>query len=85
MLYEVCQNKNSSVYEVASDERVLRFKVRLQCVLCKQWYDLASRLNRVQLSHEKDKVLWKWTASKKFSIKYVYNFPTSEDSCPSYA
>jgi hypothetical protein len=39
----------------------------------------------MQLSPEKDKVLWKWTACKNFSIKYVYNFLTSEDSSPSYA
>jgi hypothetical protein len=38
------------VHEVASDEWVLRFKVRLHGVLCDQWYDLASRLNRVQLT-----------------------------------
>jgi hypothetical protein len=42
-------------------------------------------LNRVQLTPEKDKVLWKWTTSKKFSIKSVYNFLTRDDSGPPFA
>jgi hypothetical protein len=47
------------VHEVASDEWVLRFRIKLQGVLREQWYDLASRLNSVQLTPEKDEVLWK--------------------------
>jgi hypothetical protein len=48
------------------------------------WYDLAVKLNSVTLSDTSDIVLWKWNASKKFSVKSVYDHLTSDDSSLNY-
>jgi hypothetical protein len=40
-LYDLCLNQKSLVYEVAEDEWIIIFKVRLQGTLRNQWYELA--------------------------------------------
>jgi hypothetical protein len=59
---------------------VIRFKNNLHGVLRAQWYGLAERLNNVILSKENNKVLWKWSPSKAFSVKSVYEHQTQNDN-----
>jgi hypothetical protein len=84
ILYDLALSKNCSVAEVKEKGWVIQFKVRLQGVLHDQWYEMASKLNRVVLGTEPDDVSWKWTVSKAFSVKFVYEHPTKDDSGPSF-
>jgi hypothetical protein len=45
---------------------------------------MASKLNRVVLGAKLDAVSWKWTVSKAFLIKSVYEHLTKDDSGPSF-
>jgi hypothetical protein len=72
MLYELSLNQKCSVQEVKENGWVIRFKQNLHGVLRAQWYGLAERLNKVILSADDNKVCWKWTPSKNFSVKSVY-------------
>jgi hypothetical protein len=73
ILYELCANQKVSVLEVASEDWVIHFKRRLQGIVREQWYDLAVKLNNIVLNDEKDVPLCRWTASKKFTVKSVYD------------
>jgi hypothetical protein len=84
MLYDLSLNQGVSVHEVAMNEWVVQFKVRLHGVLREQWYQLAVKLNRVELNNEKDIPLWNWTSSKKFTVKSTYEQLTKRDSGNSY-
>jgi hypothetical protein len=53
-LYDLAENQDSFVHAVASDEWVIRFKVRSHGVIRDQWFELASKLNNVNLSDEKE-------------------------------
>jgi hypothetical protein len=53
-------------------------------VICDQWYELATKLNEVELSDEPDVVLWKWIKNKIFSVKSVYEHLTRDDRGSSY-
>jgi hypothetical protein len=48
-------------------------------------YELASRLNGLVLSEERDKVLWKWSNNKKLSVKSVYSFLSRDEYGSPYA
>jgi hypothetical protein len=40
-------------------------------VIREQWYELAAALNNICLNDLNDIPIWKWTGSKKFSLKSV--------------
>jgi hypothetical protein len=84
VLYELSMDKNCYVYEMTNAEWVIRFRIRLQGILREQWYQLAARLNRVSLNEEKDQPIWKWTTSKRFTVKSVYASLTKTDSGPAH-
>jgi hypothetical protein len=65
--------------EVKENGWVIRFKLNLHGVLRAQWYGLAERLNKVILSADDDTMCWKWTPSKIFSVKFVYERLTRRD------
>jgi hypothetical protein len=44
-----------------------------------KWYELTDRLNNISLNDENDVTIWKWTSSKKFIVKSVYEHLTKED------
>jgi hypothetical protein len=84
ILYELCTDKTCSMYQVRQRDWVLNFSIRLPGVIRWQWYDLAHKLNQAVLSEDDDLSLWRWTASKQFSVKSVYEQPTKNDSGPSF-
>jgi hypothetical protein len=49
-----------------------------------QWYVLATHLNNIHLNNERDRPIWKWTKSKKFSVKSVYEHLTKNENGPTY-
>jgi hypothetical protein len=55
ILYELATSKSCSVAEIREKGWVVQFKIRLQGLLHDQWYELASKLDRVQLN---DRVMW---------------------------
>jgi hypothetical protein len=57
ILYELCTNQNSSIHDVAMEDWVVQFKVRLPPLIREQWYDLDDKLNNVTLNKYKDKVI----------------------------
>jgi hypothetical protein len=63
---------------------VIQFKTRLQGLVREQWYGLASRLNKVNLNNESDKIYWKLSPSKMFTVKSVYDHLTKEEDGPKY-
>jgi hypothetical protein len=48
------------------------------------WYELAAKLNMVTLNGNENKLVWKWTADKNFSVKSVYMELTKLDNGPSF-
>jgi hypothetical protein len=59
---------------------VVQFKITLQGLLHDQWYELAGKLNRVQLNDEGDVISWKWIVNKTFTVKSVYEHLSRDDS-----
>jgi hypothetical protein len=49
-----------------------------------QWYNLAQKLNEVVINGDQDRVMWKWWATRKFTIKPVYNHLTKNDNGHAY-
>jgi hypothetical protein len=84
VLFNEAVNQKCSVLEVKEQGWVVQFKTRLQGVMRAQLYDLESKLNRFPWHEEKDVALWKWSASKKFTIKSVYNHLTKIDDGPDF-
>jgi hypothetical protein len=85
VLFDLCTNQNCSVvYEIAQNEWVAPFKIRLQGVLRDQWYQLATTLNSVTLNNEKDQPYWDWLPWKTFTVKSVYEHLTRGYSGSSY-
>jgi hypothetical protein len=76
ILFDLCLNQKSSVHEVATGGWVIKFKCHIHGVIREQWYELARKLNLVTLSQDNDKVIWKWSKSGKFTVKYVYDHIT---------
>jgi hypothetical protein len=79
ILFDSCSNKRISVYEVWSEGWVIHFQTIPQGVVRTQWYELATKLNRVSLRECNDLPLWWWTANKVFSVKSVYNHMTKNE------
>jgi hypothetical protein len=84
VLYDLCTQQECSVAEVADKGWVVQFKIRLPPIITEIWYELATHLNSIRLGEDKDKPLWKWTASKKFSVKSTYNHITRRDRGDAY-
>jgi hypothetical protein len=40
---------------------VVQFKTKIQGLIRDQWYELATKLNSVQLNEDRGEVYWKWT------------------------
>jgi hypothetical protein len=57
---------------------------RIHGLIRDQWYELAARLNEVDLNDDKDKVVWKWITIERFTVKSVYDQLTKTDSGPSF-
>jgi hypothetical protein len=49
ILFDLCLNHESTVYEVKENEWVVPFKIILLPIVRDQWYELASKLNYVNL------------------------------------
>jgi hypothetical protein len=49
-----------------------------------QWYNLAQKLNEVVMNESMDAVVWKWAASKKITVKSVYDHLTKNDNGPAF-
>jgi hypothetical protein len=69
VLFELATDKKCSVCEVKDNGWVINVKIRLQGMIRAQWYELVDRLNNISLN---DVTIWKWTGSKKFTVKSVY-------------
>jgi hypothetical protein len=49
-----------------------------------QWYNLAQKLNEVVMNESMDAAVWKWAASKKITVKSVYDHLTKNDNGPAF-
>jgi hypothetical protein len=72
MLFELSMDQKCFVQVVKGNRWVVRFRNNLHGVLRAQRYGMTEKLNRVTLFEENDKVVWKWSPSKVFSVKSVY-------------
>jgi hypothetical protein len=63
---------------------VVQFRIILPPVIRDQWYELADKLNNVQLNDSKDVLVCRWTGNKIFSVKFVYLHLTKEDIGPNF-
>jgi hypothetical protein len=72
-LFLVSMNRNVTVQKVF-DAGVEGFRFRRAIVwgLREQWYELKRLLERVNLNNEPDKLIWKLTNSRNFSVKSLY-------------
>jgi hypothetical protein len=78
ILYDLCVDKNCSMWKVRNDEWVIQFKIILPPLIRMQWYDLARKLNAFQVNDGKDIPVWSWIGNGKFSVKSVYMHLTKE-------
>jgi hypothetical protein len=72
------------VWEVMNKGWVIQFKVILPPISIEQWYELADKLNNVEVNDQKDVPIWKWTRNKILYVKSVYLHPTKEDNGPNF-
>jgi hypothetical protein len=84
ILYGLATHKELSVYDAAAAEWVIQFNIRLPPLIRDQWYRLVTQLNGVCLNDNKDNVFWKWTPSRKFTIKSVYMHLTRGENGETY-
>jgi hypothetical protein len=84
ILFDLAVNQKCLVYDVAMAEWVIQFKIRLPPIVREQWYRLGTRLNNVVLSDTKDKVVWRWAPSRKFTVRSIYRHLTKNDNGLSY-
>jgi hypothetical protein len=84
MLFELVVNQKCSMNEVKVNGWVVQFKHRPQGIIRAQWYELASKLNIFPLNEEQELVLCKWSPSKSFTIKSMYEHLTKHDSGCAY-
>jgi hypothetical protein len=84
VLFELATNQRSTVREVGDNSWVIHFKTRLQGLARDQWYNLAYRLNNVNLNEENDSIFWRWSPSKTFTVKSVYDHLTKDDDGPKF-
>jgi hypothetical protein len=54
ILYDLCLNQNSSVWDVKNEEWVIHFKIILPPIGWDRWYKLAGKLNNGYLNENKD-------------------------------
>jgi hypothetical protein len=85
ILYELCLNQDSTVHEVSVSGWVVPFKIILPPLIRNVWYELARKLNMVVLNGDDDKLVWKWTPNKKFSVKSVYMELTKHETGPNFS
>jgi hypothetical protein len=50
ILYDSCLNQKSTMYDVAVNGWVVRFKYHLHGIVRDQWYELATKLNGMTLN-----------------------------------
>jgi hypothetical protein len=84
ILFDLAVNQGCSVHDVVMAEWVIQFKIRLPSIIRDQWYRLATGLNSVTLNESKDKGVWKWTPSRKFTVKSVYLHLARNENGSSY-
>jgi hypothetical protein len=84
ILYELCDERDSSVYQVQQKGWVVGFRSHLPNILRAQWYELADRLNHVVLSGGQGMAIWKWSPLNKFIVKLVYAQLTKNDASPTF-
>jgi hypothetical protein len=72
------------VRDVEENGWVIQFKIRLQGLIREQWYELTMKLNNVHLNDERGEVYWRWTPSRKFTVKFVYEHLTKDDCGPKF-
>jgi hypothetical protein len=56
-LFELCLNQKSSIFEVASEGWVIKFRCHIHGIIRDQWYELARKLNPVTLSQDRSSYL----------------------------
>jgi hypothetical protein len=84
ILFELATDQRSTVREVGDNGWVIHFKTRLQGLIRDQWYNLASRLNNVNLNDENASIFWRWSPSKTSTVKSVYDHLTKDDDGPKF-
>jgi hypothetical protein len=84
VLYDEALDKKCSVYDVCARGWVVQFKTRLHELIKAQWHELAVKLNNFSISDSKDVTYWKWTTSKCFTVKSVYEYLTRSDDSLDY-
>jgi hypothetical protein len=72
-LYEICNQKDCTVKALAQTNWDLTFRRWLDPALQILWRELRDDLSRVALSPGRDKPIWKYTKSGKFTVKSLYN------------
>jgi hypothetical protein len=84
MLFELAANQRCFVTEIWMNGWVVQFKHRPQGIIRAQWYELVNKLNIFPLNEEQNLVFWKWSISKCFTVKSVYEHLSKDDSGYAY-
>jgi hypothetical protein len=75
-LYKICHDQEISVQAAAAMEWNLSYRRRFGDTEMKEWEELMTKLEEVNLTNSDDRVCWKLEQSGKYSTRSLYRFIT---------
>ena len=79
-LFDLCCDKNISVYHFLTKQGQLNFKRWLTPILFYQWLGVVNEIYMHNFQNNEDIPLWRWNKNNRFSTKSVYDILTRENS-----
>ena len=80
ILFDLCCDKNISVYNFLTHQGQLQFKRWLTPLLFDKWLGLVNDIYNHTFQNNEDIPLWRWNKNNRFSTKSVYDILTRENT-----
>ena len=80
MLFDLCVNKNISVFNFLTINGQVQFSRWLPSLLFEQWIEVVNNIYNHAFEDRADVPIWKWSKNSVFSTKSVYDSLTKEDT-----
>jgi hypothetical protein len=84
ILFELCKEKNISLYQFLHRQGQLQFKRCLPPILFEQWLTVVDKIYHYSFSNAEDIPIWHWNKNKTFSTRSVYDYLTRESTRKSF-
>ena len=73
VLFDLCANKQITVFEFLQLDGRVSFNIWLPPVLFNQWLELVNKVYSFHFENTQDKIIWKWNGNGKFATNSVYD------------